>query len=612
MIALVFIIVSFLASLGLIQKLFPKLSFFDQLALSWITSVIFSTWITLFFTWLVGYAVALLLCLILFAGLAYKYFAIPKKIQKIPIAFKIFLICWGVVFFFIFNRAFLPESNGEVSAVVYSYGDLALHATLINYFTGQSGLLLRSPIFAEQSIQYPFLIDFHSALLVKTGLPLHWTLVITSLLSMLSALTLLFSFCQNITKKHNTAWFATILFLFNGGLYGLAVLKDWQNSGKSFVEFFLHLTKDYTLFPDTYIQWSNVISTHLLPQRGFLFGFAFLMAFLSIWQHTWYQQKIKVLPLIFLSSLCGLLPLFHSYTFLVVTPLLMWLSGWLYHFKRISLKHAVLIIAPSLLLSVGQVVYLSSGKNFISPLVGWLSHDQDIVTFWWHNMGFALCYLLISPFIFWNIFSKKQFEKLLIIPFISIFLLCNLFIFQPYDWDNMKFFLFSYLYIAIITAAVMTHFWKAPLFKTACVLLIVVSCFSGALSVLYTMETVWTINTAKDVQIAKVIKKTNPDSIFLTASTHNHVVPMLGGRAVVLGYDGWLWSHGIDFSSVSEDVKMIFKGDPTTHALLKKYGVNYIFIGPDEEKQYSVNTQFFAKNFSTMYEDDTVKIYKVN
>jgi hypothetical protein len=49
----------------------------------------------------------------------------------------------------------------------------------------------------------------------------------------------------------------------------------------------------------------------------------------------------------------------------------------------------------------------------------------------------------------------------------------------------------------------------------------------------------------------RIHENTASDSVVLTGSAYNHPIPALTGRQRVMDYEGWLWSHGIAWSSTN-------------------------------------------------------------
>jgi len=86
---------------------------------------------------------------------------------------------------------------------------------------------------------------------------------------------------------------------------------------------------------------------------------------------------------------------------------------------------------------------------------------------------------------------------------------------------------------------------------------------------------------------------------------------MLAGRKVLLGYRGWLWTHGINYQQVEKDVQSMFAGETNTIDLLKKYNIDYVFIGQPELISYYVNISFYNKNFEKIISNPTGDVYKI-
>ena len=72
-----------------------------------------------------------------------------------------------------------------------------------------------------------------------------------------------------------------------------------------------------------------------------------------------------------------------------------------------------------------------------------------------------------------------------------------------------------------------------------------------------------------------------PRALVLHAPTYNSPV-FLTGRRSLLGYPGWMWSRGLDYSQRSSEIQRIYSGGPAADALLRHYDVDYVLIGPAE------------------------------
>ena len=62
-----------------------------------------------------------------------------------------------------------------------------------------------------------------------------------------------------------------------------------------------------------------------------------------------------------------------------------------------------------------------------------------------------------------------------------------------------------------------------------------------------------------------------------------------------MGYPGHIWTHGIDSGSREAEIKKIYAGAPDAPALLRKYGVDYVVVDPQERSVMAVNDAFFSR-----------------
>ena len=79
-----------------------------------------------------------------------------------------------------------------------------------------------------------------------------------------------------------------------------------------------------------------------------------------------------------------------------------------------------------------------------------------------------------------------------------------------------------------------------------------------------------------------------------------------------MGYRGWLWTYGFDYSKRANDISEMFSGGIDAKNLLKQYKVDYVFIGPSERYTWKANEQFFDLNYPIVVETNTAKVYKVS
>ncbi|MDP2718104.1 MAG: hypothetical protein Q8P02_05140, partial [Candidatus Micrarchaeota archaeon] len=328
--------------------------------------------------------------------------------------------------------------------------------------------------------------------------------------------------------------------------------------------------------------WTNTINSLFLPQRSLLFGAAIfagiILLLLSAKRRRDYLEA---------GILAGLLPWMHWHSFLVLMAVT---AAWavLYREKKYAafFAPAVLLAIPQALFSLQQL----SGTSFIRFSPNWAANTLDAATaagFWLMQTGLWIPLAVIALLKA----SKEQRQRAL--PFAAIFLVCAFVAFQPFVYDNIKFFFYVQFMAAFLIAGTLFALWKRPAaFKVLAALLFLSLTFSGALSVARETGLSWRMYDSADVQlVAWVNELTAKDARFLTANRHNHPVSSLAGRRIVMGYPGWLWTHGIDYAQTEQDVRAMFAGNT---ALMNRYSVAYAVIDAQARKDYDVNMTFWA------------------
>ncbi|MEA3355247.1 MAG: hypothetical protein U9Q63_02050, partial [Patescibacteria group bacterium] len=263
---------------------------------------------------------------------------------------------------------------------------------------------------------------------------------------------------------------------------------------------------------------------------------------------------------------------------------------------------------------ISQVLFFYKGplskKGFIRFQPGWMA-EGNILWFWIKNLGMSLGLALIGL----QSASKKLVKFSL--PFWALFLIANLWIFQPWEWDNTKILTHWYLMISVLGSLtiikLLSH--KKKIFKILAMVGFIISIWSGFLDTIrltqYKNVKIRFFNNQELKLVEWVKSNTKKESRFLTADNHDHWLPVLTGRKILLGFKGWLWTYGIDYSYQEKAVNQMFKGDQETKNLLKKWGVNYVVIGP-KERIKKINEKFYESNFKKVYELGDTKIFEIS
>ena len=144
------------------------------------------------------------------------------------------------------------------------------------------------------------------------------------------------------------------------------------------------------------------------------------------------------------------------------------------------------------------------------------------------------------------------------------------------------------------------------------VLLFAVLTGTGAASVYRELHLSWLMFSREDLELADFVRThTGKDALFLTSDKHNNPVACLGGRRILMGYRGWLSSHGVDYHLREQDVMAIYSGSETAHELLNRYGINYILIEEDKIADFHENLVFFAAHYPRVYSSTRYILFEV-
>ncbi|MEK6843622.1 MAG: hypothetical protein AABY04_03980, partial [Candidatus Micrarchaeota archaeon] len=277
-----------------------------------------------------------------------------------------------------------------------------------------------------------------------------------------------------------------------------------------------------------------------------------------------------------------------------------------------------------LLIALPQLIFINEQQRydkFAGILLGWVSFAglkpslEIFAIFWLKNAGAALV-LGMAGFVL-----MKKDQRIFSIPFILFFIAANIFRFQPWDWDNVKVLMYWYFGFcalgAIALGRVVEKFEKMRMRQIGAIfvaLIVFLSIFSGLLTFISWNNSKAVLWSASDIKTANFISENTPKyAAFVTAGKHNHIAYTLAGRQILAGYWGHLWSHGLVSDPQINDAKTILA--TADAGLMKKWKIEYVFIGDAEIREFGANLQAFQDNkeFEEIYYNQISgdRIYKL-
>lgn len=627
---ILFLVLSF--GLGFAALRLVKLRWFvpELVAAITVVGLLLSVWLLLAAVYVAGYQVGVWVWLVVLAALCAGSFLTFRpsrhQLQQPALPSNTAAITWAVITLvttallgWLLVSHMLYVRDGAYHSGGGSWGDLGLHMSLVSRFAYQSEFTWDLPIYHGAKLTYPFLLDFMSGSLLRWGLAPQAVLVIPSALFLFSFIQLFFFFAYRLFRSAAAAALGLFIFLANGSPAGIIYFwRDWQASGKSLIAFLGSMMKEYAHLADFNLRFSNIVVDFFLPQRGILVGAAAFMLVSLLWWRAHHESKRDQLPLLLLAAvIAGLLPIAHVHTFVVLFGLWLWFTVW-HSWQQRSLRHpwgcGLLLMTTLAAPQVAWQMFGNFSESFSYWKIGWMTApDESVLIFWLRNMGLGTVLLFANLWFIQRLQKNKSFHWLYYIPLVVLFLLTNVRIFQPHDYDNMKFIVFSYLGLSLYAGALLTDwFHKVLPYKIACGLVLVSLTLVGVLSIAREAYTIWPMNAAGDIAIANTFRAiTPPDARILTSDQHNHFVTMLTGRPIVMGFRGWLWTYGINYQQTENDVRGMFSGSARTPDLLRKYGVSFVVIGPSERGGFAANEEYFNQHGELMLQTSAYKIYDV-
>ncbi len=448
-----------------------------------------------------------------------------------------------------------------------NFGDLPLHINYIRSLAGGVSFPPLNPLYSQELLRYPFGIDLYSALWECLGVPLRAHLFVVGILFSVAALVALRSWA---------GWWGIVGFFLSGGFSG------WQAfHGKFGSEI------------ESQLAWKNLFMTVWVTQRGMLFAIpAGLVILKSVHAHLLGEITLSKRQSRVLGLLWGAMALFHLHTFFILS-LLLASFAFLYRNRARSL----LPILPRALV-LGTVFILYSTGFFQKAKIlhwqwGWLAEGKPFPSFLLFNFGPWLILLVFTAGLFAcrRSYGRLRWEFLLYLFWFILFF--NLMV-APWAWDNIKVLIWPYLgFLYLFNQVFDAELGAEGLAATALVL-----SFSGFVEFAPTLlsndkaQKIYSLTELGKVEGA--IEKIPYDAVFAAANTHDHALSYFG-RMRVLGYEGHLWSHGIDSRATTEKFQRLMRGEPDWPALLKELHVSYIFWGPAERELFGNNEKPWQK-----------------
>ncbi len=562
------------------------------------------------------------------------------RFERWAVGYFLFYAAVAVIFWKVFSRAVIEDPTGLSTGLLNNFGDLPFHLSVITSFAFGNNFPPEDPTYAGVRFTYPFLSDFVSAVFVRCGADLRASMFIENYILGLAFVGLVHRWGLVMLRNKLAALITPLIVLLNGGMGWLLLLEKASSNEGGLFGVLMDLPPSFTVIPETTWRWGNAVSALLVPQRGFLMGLPLVVIAITQWwiatdktrpQQTTEKAKKKAkqktawhdemeqsrFPLntrrmVAAGVAAGLLPLVHAHSFVVVMAMAACLA-----LLQIRWREWITFFVVASVIAIPQLLWSTmnsavDASSFFAWEVGWDHGQENPVYFWFKNTGAFIPLLLTAVLLKDGSYIVPRRVLIFYLPFTLCFIVPNFLKMAPWIWDNIKVLYYWWLASAPLVALLLARLWQqGRIRRIIAALLFVLVTLAGALDVAgIAMRSIkYQVFDADGLRFAELVKaQTSPRSLIVHAPVHNTPV-FLTGRRSLMGYPGHIWTHGLEFVQREGEIRRIYLGAPDAEQLIRKYGIEYLVVGPQERIVTSVNEPFISR-FQKVGEVGEYKLYK--
>lgn len=287
---------------------------------------------------------------------------------------------------------------------------------------------------------------------------------------------------------------------------------------------------------------------------------------------------------------------------------------WLWDY----IKNWSIFLVPVLVLALPQIFFWTispqtTSSGFLRTQLGWTANEGDNwIWFWTKNIGIVFVFLIPA------IFAVKHRMLSLYSGGMALFIIANLILFQPNDYDNNKIFYVWYMFALFLVTAYIFTIYQRMKGINARWLLMAVLIFFGTFSAVLTIGR--EANSA-DIQnydknavaVAEYVKKYTPrDALFISGEQHVNPIPTFTGRNVYCGTGLFLFFHGVNYQQRADETARMYKYPDQFPALAASTKIDYVYYSSYERNQFKVEPDYFQQNYPTVFHQGDIYVFAVS
>jgi hypothetical protein len=492
----------------------------------------------------------------------------------------LFLVSLGVLY----SSVWRPNQYGIV-LTGSNWQDTPFHYEIIESIN-QGNFPPQTPNYIGTPLTYHYFVDFHTSIIEKMYGYLPSLLPLLNALFIVIFALAIYALARPYGRK--VAIICMVLAVFGWGLsyFGLfsALFNGQFDPNQNYIYQFRQLFGLPSMFDN------------LLQQRPLLVGlpvFAFVLALL--------RNMDDKNRLVLAGILTGLVYQFHNVAFFCCYVAFAVCA--LLNLKRFKLNYVYFVIpsvfALPFIFGGGPPLTFSFSTAFLTDFA------KNPFIYYVLNLGIPFVLAIIS-------FIKPGYVYLKV-TFLLLFLIPNILLLTPWDWDMYKFFMFAWIPIVVLAGVVLA---KLP--RILIVTLVLLSVITTASVIVYNTQTQYLGVSWNEYNLGLWVRDHTPqNSLFLTYYGIHEPTSMVGGRLRVSSYVYWPYGHGEPLNQVNQrehDIDNAYTGNQTQLvSVIHQYNVTYVYVGAEELSNYPNCIAHFDGTpwLTQVYEDAGLRIYQV-
>jgi hypothetical protein len=526
------------------------------------------------------------------------------------IVIALFVIRWTILW----RGALTTNASGLWAGHINIWGDWALHLGDVTSFVYGDNFPPVNSRYLGGPLAYHYLASITAAALVKLGMQPTTALAFHSWFFCLAVLLGLYAFGLRLTRDRSAAGLSIVLFLLGGTLGWLFRFAAMDKSHNIWGTFWQQ-PWDRNVANDANYRWPNMFFDLIESQRAYVYGLPLFFLIMTLLLEGQAQRSRRLF--VAAGLVAATLPFAHTSTLvalaLIVPFLCLFLPlssfeqaanidlgtrinrvvGTMIADYRASFANWAIFGAIWVVLSLPQLYLQQGGQRGETAKIrwdkGWIASPDPWPWFWLKNLGWFIPLLVVGLILAHKLLDGPA--RRVIWATMPTFVLCNLIAFRPWDWDNTKMLFYWFLAVCLLVSALLMRAWREQgtlLVRTLIVGVVATMILTGVLMNMQQLlgKDRYQLLSTEEVRLAQEVReKTDPHAVFVTGTQHNHPVPVLAGRQVLMSYTGWLFAFGIDYDQRLSDLRAIYALAPNAQGLIDKDGIDYVVIGPGERTE---------------------------